>query len=80
MWLKLYHTALAERPTGLPVAVLSGEAWIVPVTVAVLLAWGAPALPIRLGTEAVSAEELAEVAAVRYPSEPKAAPDSAASD
>lgn len=80
MWLKLYHTAVAERPTGLPAAVLSGGAWIIPVTVAMLLAWGAPTLPIRLGTEAVSDEELAEVAAVRYPSEPRAAPDASTPD
>jgi hypothetical protein len=66
LWLKMYRVPLATRPRELPAAVLAGPTVVLAVTVAVFGAWGPPAFPACLGTEPVTAEELAAMAAVRH--------------
>jgi len=66
LWLKLYRTHLAEPPAGLPAEVMAGPAVVMPVTLAVFLAWGPPKFPVWLGTESVTADELAAIAALRH--------------
>jgi hypothetical protein len=57
LWVKLYRGSYAERPD--PSEVPTGPSRILPITVAMFLAWGPPTFPIRVGTEAVTADELA---------------------
>lgn len=56
LWVKLYYSQTAERPAES--ATPSGRFRIMPISVAMFLAWGPPLFPIRVGTEAVTEEEL----------------------
>ena len=72
----MYYANAAERPdaTGVP----AGPFRILPISVAMFLAWGPPTFPIRVGTEAVTAVELAARVEDWYEqAEPGAAPDPA---
>jgi len=57
LWLKLYYANNAEPPQ--PPSAPGGRFRILPVSVGMFLAWGPPKFPIRVGTEAVTPEELA---------------------
>ncbi|WP_143392995.1 hypothetical protein [Fimbriiglobus ruber] len=76
LWLKLYVTCHADSP-GQP---SSDEPFVImPVSVAMFLAWGPPKFPIRMGTEAITVEELgARVADWHKHAEQNAAADPAA--
>lgn len=56
LWVKLYYADEVEQPAATTVP--TGPFRILPISVAMFLAWGPPTFPIRAGTEAVSAEEL----------------------
>lgn len=57
LWVKLFFADSAEQPaTG---SMPTGPFRILPISVAMFLAWGPPTFPIRVGDEAVTAEELA---------------------
>ena len=59
LWVKLCYAHHEEPPEGWAMTALMGKNRILPITVGVFLAWGPPKFPIRVGTEAVTAEELA---------------------
>ena len=59
LWVKMPYADHARPPEGWAMTALTGKHRIVPITVDMFLAWGPPKFPIRVGTEAVTAEELA---------------------
>lgn len=59
LWVKLFYAHHANPPQGWALATLNGKHRILLITVDVFLAWGPPKFPIRVGSEVVTAEELA---------------------
>jgi hypothetical protein len=57
LWLKLFYANHTEPPSRLPSAAEPFR--IMPMSVNMFLAWGPPKFPIRVGTQAVTPEELA---------------------
>lgn len=56
LWARLYRRQWAEPPAG-----PSGRSAVAQINVAVFLAWGPPRFPVRVGTAAVTAADLATV-------------------
>jgi hypothetical protein len=56
LWAKIYYASSVERPVA--TASPAGEFRVLPISVAMFLAWGPPTFPIRVGTEPVTPEEL----------------------
>ena len=59
LWLKVYRARFAARPAWPSAAAAAGGWQVIAVSVGMFLAWGPPDFPVRAGSEAVTAEELA---------------------
>jgi hypothetical protein len=59
LWVKLAFAHHTSPPEGWALMALTGKHRIIPISVDVFLARGPPKFPIRVGTQAVTAEELA---------------------
>lgn len=70
LWLKLFYDSSPDCPNAIPLEGLAGRCRVIPVSVSMFLAWGPPKFPIRLGSETVTADELARCVDDWYLHEP----------